>query len=126
MGSEYRHSVEKVTCYSTIVCVCVCVFVNGADDGETNCTLTFALTAGHMLSGGASAVIHYNATASGLETLSMSPRDASAAVHSPLQLPSTTFLNNHISKSVALQSFPLFTSFFKIFYSVFLSKRFLS
>jgi hypothetical protein len=59
-----------------------------------------------MLSGGASAVIHYTPAASVLEPLTMSPRDA-PSVHSPLQLPSTSFLNSHISKSVPAYSFSL-------------------
>ena len=62
-------------------------------------------TKGPMLSGGASAVIHYTPAAV-LEPLTMSPRDA-PSVHSPLHLPSTSFLNSHITKSVAAYSFSL-------------------
>ena len=58
---------------------------------------------GQMLSAAtgaaAAAVIHYTPPTGILETLNMSP-DESSAVHSPIELPSTAFLNNHISGSV--------------------------
>ena len=64
------------------------------------------LQSGQMLSGGASAVIHYTPVG-GLEPLTLSPPEASASAaaiqhHSPIQLPSTTFLNSHITKLASI------------------------